>query len=154
MNSYVKSSTNETISIRIAFKFENDQDRLNFGILFNKSDREFSELQLSTWDDVDPFNLKSKMDNYPDYKRYIYDGQILFTNFLLHQNNKQTPNITLNILPEKTPSMRNLDDFTKIYFTSVLPFLFSIAYISILFKFVLWLVNEKVIFNLIIRRRS
>lgn len=114
-----------------------------------KNSQDFDDPDISnTWDDVNPFNLRPADSFNIENAHHYLDFQKLFTRFILYINNKELYNINIKLMPQKTPRIINLNETETIFFTKILPFFFAFSYIAILFKFVLWLVTEKVYFFL------
>ena len=109
--------------------------------------------QNSQWDDINPFNLAPRLlgDN------ILFDCQKLLSEFLIYRRNitqPPNPNVILNLLPQKTPKMISSSNSENALYSILLPIFFTFSYISILFKFVLWLVTEKVKYYLNFRKKN
>ena len=69
------------------------------------------------------------------------DVNKLLTNFLIDYNNLSLSKLQIISLPIKSPELSYKD--TDYYYNLIIPSLFTIGGIAILFKFVLWFVSEK-----------
>ncbi len=144
INNFHKPHKKQNNSIKIAFTIEQTEGSINFGIMKNPGDYDDPDVS-NTWDDVNPFNLRPADKFDIMNAQHYFDFQKLFAKFLIYLNNQQIYNTNLKLMPQKTPKVINLNITETIFFTKILPFFFAFSYIAILFKFVLWLVTEKVI---------
>lgn len=113
--------------------------KINFFIKLNETDYPYTSL----WDSINPFNIQPNLYTLQK-QQFIFELQKLLAYFLMNNNVNSTsfPNLEVQLLPSKSPRFK-IDNSLGILFTTILPFFFSVSYISILFKFVLWLVIEK-----------
>ena len=146
---YIKSSDNKTI-ISNAIEIIVDGEEISFEIKLSSADYSYK----SVWDNVNPFNIQPAFENIGKFD-YLFEIQKILAKFLINLKNSemQDQNILINLLPSKSQK-GNYDVSFQMFFTAFLPFFFSVSYISILFKFVLWLVTEKVIKTNKFRRKN
>jgi len=113
--------------------------KINFLIKLNETNYPFT----SFWDSINPFNIQPNPVALQN-QQFIFQLQKLLADFLINinKNTNPIPKLNVQLLPSKSPKFK-FDNSLKILFTTILPLFFSVSYISILFKFVLWLVIEK-----------
>jgi hypothetical protein len=94
------------------------------------------------WVNLNDFNIVPDVNKLKK-NRFALEFNYLIISFLLKQNPDSQVNreISYYSLPMKTPSLVSINSDEIL--NTMIPVFFSISYISILFKFVLWLVVEK-----------
>ena len=151
LTDYLQSNQykNSTMII-IAIKAIEDNKQINFEISLNDSNYSYTSIA----DNTNPFNIQSSILKITN-QLYIFEIQKFLTRFLLyfHQSTIHTP-FKIKLVPSKSPKL-SIDPAMNSFLILILPFFFSVSYISILFKFVLWLVSEKVVIEILfIRKRN
>jgi len=133
---------NERAEIRIVKALVIDYDEVNktpkFSLLVEKDYYTFT----SIWSNIDPFSYKPQ--NYKiESLHSVYIFQKLIYKFLLYSNNAESRNADLEIQSFPLASPKFESSSNDDIFNNIIPTIFSISYIAILFQFVLWIVKEK-----------
>lgn len=136
--SYISDfSYRDKTPIMTAIEYYQVGEQLNFRL----SDADF--INTKSWDSLNTFNINPDNSKFnSDYLEKTQTFQVYLSQFLLYFHNKTlTKNIEIDAIP--MTSQKNITTVSLNMVGNFIPSAISLSYLSVLFKFVLWLVVEK-----------
>jgi len=139
------NQTDFLIDLLIEFKnISNDKSENNFSFKTSFFDLGYgSSFFESEYKNLDNFRIKPNLASYNSYLETTDKNLNLVLEYLFEiYNKKLNKDILIKTLPMKTQEYKEESD-SPADLGNIIPVTLSISYISILFQFVLWMVNEK-----------